>query len=120
MLLQPSRKSKAPSRPASASRLLLLLILASCTTPQILQPLLTAPVAPTSATTIPLGCFEFHPMTFNIEKPNVTVADVLAALALPDNPLGHARAMLGDTLSTRAKIDVYAAEREYLGCPDHK
>lgn len=57
-------------------------------------------------------------MKFNLEKPGVTIKDVQDALALPDNPLGHARAVLGDTLSTRAAIDVYMAGRRYLGCPD--
>lgn len=69
---------------------------------------------------MPLSCYEFHPIQYNLEKPDVTVKDIEDALKSPDNPLGHARAMLGDTLETRAAIDTYMAGRRYLQCPDGK
>ena len=55
-------------------------------------------------------------MTYANGKPGVTVADLEAVLASPNNPLGQARAMLGDTITTRSEIDVYMAGRTYLQC----
>lgn len=104
-----SKKRFKPARPLA---LLLLPILAGCGTPQI------PPPGPTTGSqTSALACIEFSPLTFAPGKPNATKADVESAMAAnPANPVGAARGIAGDTLTTRAEIDAYAARRRALGC----
>lgn len=54
----------------------------------------------------PAVCSEITIVHYNNGKPDVTIADVQAALALPAtaNPLGHARNLLGDTVPTLAQV----------------
>jgi hypothetical protein len=68
--------------------------------------------------TEPLACSEFPPLRFQPGKPEVSVQDVLAALAEASDPLGYARGTLGDTRSTRLALSDYTARRKALGCVD--
>jgi hypothetical protein len=54
----------------------------------------------------PAVCSEITIVHYSVGKPAVTVADIQAALALPEsaNPLGHARNLLGDTVPTIAQV----------------
>jgi len=52
----------------------------------------------------PVVCSEMKIVHFSDGKPGATVADVTAALEIPDNPLGHARNVLGDTRQTKDQI----------------
>jgi hypothetical protein len=117
--------SNALNRALRTLPLLGLLILTSCSGMALtFGP--TAPVATTdgSKPPIPLACFDFTPLPYNIGKhepggPFIgTVQDVLDALKDPINPLGAARNVLGDTLSTRAELDDYRGRRVGLNCPD--
>lgn len=80
----------------------------------------TAPIVTTSsgADQIALACTMFRPIVGQAGMLGVTPADIQKALADPVNPIGAARAMMGDTLSTRAKIEAYKAVRDWLRCPD--
>lgn len=108
--------------------LLFLLTLTCCAGWTIQPPQALAPVATTDAkalAAIPLACFDFPPIHFHTGlvdaqtgTENVTVADVLAALKDPVNPLGAARRALGDTMSTRAALQDYYGRRNAIGCPD--
>ena len=112
MRSQDRRKLLARSPLRMLKLLPLAVILASCQIPAIQ----IAVPGNQEARTDPLACTEFRPLTYATEKPGMTVQDALQALQNPENPLGHLRAMLGDTLTTRAEIDVYMAGRAYLGC----
>ncbi len=118
MRWQDCGKFSLASRLAKISAVSSLLILVACGT----IPASPAPVAPSTPTAkaktaiTPLSCSEFDPVTYSNGKPGVTVADVLEALKSPDNPLGKARNILGDTNMTKGQIDVYMAQRARL-CP---
>lgn len=65
-----------------------------------------------------LACTEFAPLSYSTGKPGLTVQDLEAILAAhkADDPLGWARAALGDTMTTRGDIAAYQARRTALGC----
>lgn len=100
-----------PSRLAIARLLLLMPILAGCATRGTPPP---APIG--SSRTDPLACSELPPLSFSPGKPGASVQDVSAALARAVDPLGYARSVLGDTLTTRREIDAYSVRRAALGC----
>lgn len=71
----------------------------------------------------PPVCSEIDVVHYSAGKPAVTVADVQAALALPDATLalGHARNLLGDTTPTIAQVQDNNAVLERLcATPDKK
>lgn len=118
MRFQGCMRFKLASRLARTSAVSSLLILGACGMTQGLSAP-AAPGIPTSkgkAAIKPLSCSEFDPVTYSNGKPGVTVADIQEALKSPENPLGKARNLLGDTNVTKGQIDVYMAERARL-CP---
>lgn len=133
MRLQRSTNWSVPSKVLQMLMPLSLLILTSCGGTITLPFGPIAPAQPTSAAAnpqtppIPLACFDFPPLPWSVGKTdpqthlaNTTVSDLLKVLALPSeqNPLGQARAMLGDTLTTRFELDDYRGRRVQLGCTD--
>jgi hypothetical protein len=118
MRFQGCMRFRLASKLAKISAASSLLILVACGTTQA-PPAPAAPGIQTSKvkTVIkPLSCSEFDPVTYSNGKPGATVGDVQEALKSPDNPLGKARNILGDTNVTKGQIDVYMAERARL-CP---
>lgn len=99
---------------------LILPLLAACATDGTPPPNLTPPVRTSTAAAQapePLACTELPALKFNAGKDGATQADVTAAMAdHPDNPLGWARGVLGDTKSTRDAIATNRAKRVALGC----
>lgn len=116
MKLQHSMKFNALAKLAKTSAAVSLLILAGCgaTLPLKAPVAATSPAQPNKAAPRPLGCSEFDPVTYSNGKPDPTVKDVQDALASTDNPLGKARNVLGDTVTTKGQIDVYMRERQAL------
>lgn len=78
---------------------LLPLLLMSCVSGQLPTLTLAPSTQATSADVKPLVCSEITIVHYSAGKPNVSIADVQAALALPDPKLAitHARNLLGDT-----------------------
>lgn len=114
MRAQGSTKFKKPFRLVTKTALPLLLILASCSTVQTPPPSSTGQ-GQTKST--PLACSDFAPMGFNNGQVGVTAADLVAIMkAHPENPIGWARGLVGDTLATRGAISNYAAARKKIGC----
>lgn len=106
-------KSLQRSKLAMLTCVLLTTMLAGCQTPQ------RATRAPTSLVptdTKPLACVQFAPMSYSVGKPGVTKEEVIAALQREDNPLGWARGLLGDTMTTRKQVSAYGAVRKALQC----
>jgi hypothetical protein len=86
--------------------------------PAILTPMLSADAGAPGHHPTPAVCSEIDIVHYSTGKPDVTVADVQAALTLPPqaNPLGHARNLLGDTTPTMAQIQDNNAVLDRL-CP---
>lgn len=67
----------------------------------------------------PATCTDITVVHYSTGKPDLTIADVQAALALPAtaNPLGHARNLLGDTVPTIAQVQDNNAVLDRLCSP---
>lgn len=87
--------------------------LMGCGTAPTPQPGNTSPVPTKQA----LACQELPPLVFQPGSPNVSQEAIIETMKQhPENPLGYARGLLGDTMSTREAIAQNRSRRVALGC----